>query len=101
MLWTKKSSGITITTVLYYRDEVNDGANKNNAGNYRINNSKTTTSKSLEYNTKLTGSTPDYNNDDNKIGTEVVVPLKYLSNFSRSLDLCLINSEIELDLPWS
>ena len=31
-----------------YSDEVNDGANENNpAGNYRINNNKTTTSKSF------------------------------------------------------
>ena len=37
----------------YYRDEVNDDANENNAaGNYRINN-KTTTSKSFEYKTKI------------------------------------------------
>ena len=32
---------------------------------------------------------------------EVVVPLKYLSNFWRSLDLPLINCEIELDLTPS
>ena len=30
----------------------------------------------------------------------VVVPLKYVSNFGRSLDLPLINCEIELDLKW-
>ena len=34
----------------YYRDEVNDDANENNdAGNYRVNNEKTMTSKSFEY----------------------------------------------------
>ena len=32
---------------------------------------------------------------------EVFVPLKYLSNFWRCLDLLLINCEIELDLSWS
>ena len=33
----------------YYRDKVNNAANENNdAGNYRINNNKTTTSKSFE-----------------------------------------------------
>ena len=32
---------------------------------------------------------------------EVVVPLKYLSNFWKSLDLPLINCEIELDFSWS
>ena len=37
----------------YYRDQVNDNAYKNNdAGNYRINNNNTTTSKSFEYKTK-------------------------------------------------
>ena len=37
----------------YYRDEVNDNANETNTDNYRINNNKTITSKSFEYNTKL------------------------------------------------
>ena len=36
-----------------YRNEVNDDDNKD-AGNYRINNSKTTTSKSFDYMTKVT-----------------------------------------------
>ena len=63
----------------YYRDEVNDDANQNNdAGNYRINNNK--------YKTETIGS---------------IVPLKYLSNFWRSLNLHLISCETELDLRWS
>ena len=33
--------------------------------------------------------------------TEVIVPLKYLSNFWRSFNLTFINCEIELDLRWS
>ena len=41
----------------YYNDVVNDDANKNDSGNYRINN-KITISKSFEYKTKITGSTP-------------------------------------------
>ena len=40
-------------------------------------------------------------NDNNISDAEVVVPLKYLSNFWRSLDSPLINCEIELDLSWS
>ena len=32
----------------YYRDEMNDAANVNDAANDKINNNKTTTSKSLE-----------------------------------------------------
>ena len=43
----------------YYRHEVNDSAYENNdADNYRINNNKTTTSKSFEYKTIITGKTP-------------------------------------------
>ena len=83
----------------YYRDKVNDDVNENNdANNFRINNNKTTTSKFFEYKTKLIGSTP---NNDSRLGAEVVVPLKYLSNFWRPLDLPLIDSEIELHLSWS
>ena len=37
----------------YYKDEVTDDANENNAAvNYKINNNKATTSKSFEYKTK-------------------------------------------------
>ena len=81
----------------YYRDEVNDATNENTDNN-NINNSKTTTSKSIECKTKIIGRIP---NDDNTLDTEVVVPLKFVSNFWRLLDLPLINCEIELDLSWS
>ena len=83
----------------YYRDEINDYMNENDANNNRINNNKTIASKSFEYKTKLIGSTPDNNN--NTLNAEVVVPLKYLSNFWKCLHLPLINYEIELDLLWS
>ena len=72
----------------YYRDNFNS----------RINNNKTTTSKSFEYKTKLIGCTP---NNDYRLDAEVVVPLKHLSNFLRSLDLSFINCEIKLGLSWS
>ena len=52
----------------------------------------------FEYKAKLIGSTPD---NASRLNTEVVVPLKYLSNFLRSLDLSFINCETELYLPWS
>ena len=44
------------------------------------------------------------NYDADKVGkneTEVVIPLKYLSNFWRTLNIPLINCEIELILNWS
>ena len=82
----------------YYRDEVNDSANENNdADDFRINNNKTATSKSFQYKTKSIGNTPN----NNKLDAEIIVPLKYLSNFWRSFDFPLIKFEIELDLLWS
>ena len=36
-----------------------------------------------------------------RLDAEVVVPLKYLSNFWRSFELRLINFEIDLNLSWS
>ena len=35
-----------------------------------------------------------------KNGVKIVVPLKYLSNFWRSLEMPLINCKIELSLKW-
>ena len=66
-----------------YRDEVNDNASENNSACNEINNNKTIVGKSFEYKTKLIGGTP---NNNNILDAEVVVPLKYLSNFWRSLD---------------
>ena len=81
----------------YHRDETNDDANESDKNN-RINNNKTITRKYFEYNTKTIQRTLD---DNNTLNVEVVVPLKYLSNFWRFLDLPVINCEIKLDLPWS
>ena len=39
-------------------------------------------------------------NNNNTLYPQVFVPLKYLSNFWRFLDLSLINCEIEFDLSW-
>ena len=83
----------------YYSDEVNNNANENNnAGNYGINNNMTTTSESFQYKTKIIVSTP---NNNSRLNKEVVAPLKYLTNFWRSLDFPLINCEIKLDLSWA
>ena len=53
---------------------------------------------SFNFKTKVTGQT----NDDGEINAiEILVPLKYLSNFWRTLEMSLINCEIELILDWS
>ena len=36
----------------------------------------------------------------NRIGVKIAVPLKYLSNFWRSLEMPLINCKVELSLSW-
>ena len=55
-------------------------------------------SKSFKYKTKITGKTP---NDDNEKDIEIMVPLKYLSNFWRTLEMPLINCEVNHILTWS
>ena len=63
--------------------------------NFRINSNKTTTSKYIQYNRRIIGSTP---NNDNRLDVEVVVPLKYLIKFLRSLNLPLINCTVKQNL---
>ena len=53
---------------------------------------------SFNFKAKITGQT----DDDGEINNvEIMVPLKYLSNFWRTLEMPLINCEIELILTWS
>ena len=39
-------------------------------------------------------------NNGTKNGVKITVPLKYLSNFRRSLEMPLINCKVELSLKW-
>ena len=55
----------------YYRHEVNDTANKNDAPSNKINNNKTATSKYFEHQKKLIECTSNINS---RLNTEVVVP---------------------------
>ena len=55
-------------------------------------------SKSFKSIIKTTGKTP---NDDNEKDVEIMAPLKYLSNFWRTLEIPLINCEVNLILTWS
>ena len=47
---------------------------------------------------KIEGNTPA---DGNTKDVEIIVPLKYLSNFWRTLEMPLINCEVNLILTWS
>ena len=88
----------------YYRDQPSDPLSTN--------------SECVKYKASITGSTynvdltiigeggnpiPNLNYDAKRVGrneTEVVVPLKHLSDFWRTLDIPLINCEVEIILTW-
>ena len=55
-------------------------------------------SESFKSKIKITGKTP---NNDNDKDVEIMVPLKYLSNFWRTLEMPLFNCEVNLILTWS
>ena len=56
-------------------------------------------SSSFKYKVELLGD-PVVANNIARRNVKVVVPLKYLSNFFRSLEMPLINSKIKLNLTW-
>ena len=76
---------------------------------YEPSNPLSSNSESFKYKTSITGNTQnaddgDDNYDANKVGkkeTEIVIPLKHLSNFWRNLNIPLINCEVEIILTWS
>ena len=55
-------------------------------------------SKLFKSKVKITGNTPP---DGNTKDVEIIEPLKYLSNFWRTLEMPLINCEVNLILTWS
>ena len=76
----------------YYRDEPNSDIDDNEIKYSIIN------SKSFDYKANFIGSVTHNNLTKNDV--KIVVPLKYLSNFWRSLNIPLINCEVELILTW-
>ena len=87
----------------YYRDELTNDDNDNFANINVVN------SEAFKYKNKITGNT--YNVDAgaqgydvNKNGTqevELTIPLKYLGNFWRALNIPLISCEVSLELKWN
>ena len=88
----EKTSG---TLFNCYRDEPKE--HTIGAGNNVINISFRN-SKSFDYKTEITGSLDA--GEDEKDDVTIAIPLKYLGNFWKSLDIPLINSEITLALSW-
>ena len=87
----------------HYRDELNNDADDNNFGNIKVINSNT-----FKYKNKITGNTYNVNAgaqgyDVNKNSTQKVeldIPLKYLGNFWRELNIPLNSCEVSLELKW-
>ena len=87
----------------YYRDELPNDGNDNNFDNRNVVNSEP-----FKYKNKITGN--NYNvdvgtqgYDVNKNGTqkiELALPLKYLGNFWRALNIPLNSCEVSLELKW-
>ena len=80
----------------FKRDEspTNDNGNPNNVA---LDNST-----SFKYKASILGKATDVDGNDRSLkNTKIVVPLKYLSNFFRSLEMPLINCKIHLELNWN
>ena len=69
------------------RDEIINNADMTNDDN----------ASSFKHKANLIGNTEA---NETKNGVKIAVPLKYLSNFWRSLEMSLINCKIELSLKW-
>ena len=112
--YSKNYRKTTGSSYNYYRDELHDDANLANHPNNNVVNSS-----AFQYKSKLLGNTynvdstivpvaggaraadPNYN--ANRSGTKIVtlvVPLKYLGNFWRALNIPLISCEVSLELKW-
>ena len=85
----------------YCRDELSDDADDNNFDNL-------VNSNTFTYKNKIIGNTYNVNAgadgyDVNKNGTQEVelsIPLKYLGDFWRALNIPLISCEVSLELKW-
>ena len=87
----------------YYRDELSDDADDNNFDNIKV-----VYSNIFKYKNKITGNTYNVNagaqgydaNKNGKQEVELTIPLKYLGNFWRALNIPLISCEVSLELKW-
>ena len=98
----------------YYGDELSDDADFNNHPNNNV-----VSSSAFKYKSKLLDNTynvnstndpgggaarvvnPNYDaNRSGKVTLDLAVPLKYLGNFWRALNMPLISCEVSLELKW-
>ena len=85
--YSDNHSDTSVSLWNFKRDEIINNANVTNDDN----------APSFEYEANLIGNTE---NNGGKNGVKIAAPLKYLSNFWRSLEMPLINCKVELSLKW-
>ena len=69
-----------------------------------VNFNRANATDSFNFKTKITGQIAADNNNGNiagRVDVEITVPLKCFSNFWRTLEMPLINCEVEIILTWS
>ena len=74
----------------YYRDELSDDADDNNFDNIKV----------VTYNVDAGVNGYDVNKNG-KQEIELAIPLKYLGNFWRALNIPLVSCEVSLELKWN
>ena len=93
---------IDIVMPMYNFIEYSDNYSKTSGSLWQyyndIPNNNIVDSKSFKSKVKITGKTPVNGNTKD---VKIIVPLKYLSNFWRTLETLLINGEVNLILTWS
>ena len=93
---------IDIVMPMYNLIEYSDNYSKTSGNLWHYNNDDPSdnlaNSESFKSKVKITGKTP---NIGNRKDVEIIVPLKHLSNFWRTIELPLINCEVNLILAWS
>ena len=82
---------------LYHFKRNESQMNDNNRLNFALGNSI-----SFKYKASLFGKATDADNNDRSFkNAKIAMPLKYLTNFFRSLEMPLINFKIYLELNWN
>ena len=95
--YSKNYSETSVSLWNYYRDELNNLP----ANDYNTDPIKN--SESFKYKSSNLGKIPNNDNGNNNVieNVEIVVPLKHLSNFGRTLHMPLLNCEVSLTLTCS
>ena len=85
--YSHNCSDTSVSLWNFKRDEIDNNSDVTNDNNV----------SSFKYKASIIGNTE---NNGTKNGVEIAVPLKYISNFWRSLEMPLLNCKVNLSLNW-